>query len=154
MIQRQQLIDQKLRILSVKRTLRQLSGIDVIKIFEDDENTALNDMYSAYVPFMCSPETMPCSRISYKSTEQQVISWIAANMELKENTEYFFMCHGTWVQIRVLDLYHGIQSLWKHQGTGFVGFMLADYGLTRMMEVSFDSRDEDHYLLDIWEYAK
>lgn len=151
MTERQQLISQKLHILSVKKILGQLSGIDVIEVVWNDENTALGDMYSAYVPVMCSYATVPYNKISYKSTEEQIIFWITTNMGLKENTEYFFRCNGVWVKIKFSDLYSGIKSLWKHQG---IGFMLANSNATRIMEVSFDSRDENNYLLDIWDYTK
>ena len=109
----------------------------------------LSELYSAYTPIMCSYATVPYSKISYKSNEEQVASWIIESMELKENIRYFFNCKGTWVGIKFLNLHEGVNSLWKHQG---LGFMLASNDLTQIMEASFDSRDEDNYLIDIWNY--
>ena len=69
---------------------------------------------------MCSYATVPYSKISYKSNEEQVASWIIESMELKENIRYFFNCKGTWVGIKFLNLHEGVNSLWKHQGLGFM----------------------------------
>ena len=149
MTERQQLIAKKLHILSVKKTLGRLSGIDIIGIVDENENNRLSELYSAYTPIMCSYATVPYSKISYKSNEEQVASWIIESMELKENIRYFFKCKGTWVGIKFLNLHEGVNSLWKHQG---LGFMLASNDLTQIMEASFDSRDEDNYLIDIWNY--
>ena len=133
MTERQQLIAQKLQVLSVKQTLEKLPGIEFIGIVDDDDNSILSEIYLAYEPIMCSYTTVPYSKISYKSSEEQVISWIAASMELKENICYFFDCHGTWVKIRFLNLHDGIKSLWEHRGLGFI---LVNNSLTQIMEAS------------------
>lgn len=151
MTERQQLIAQKLQILSMKQTLEKLSGIEIMGIVDDNDNSILNEIYLAYEPIMCSYTTVPYSKISYKSSEEQVISWIAVSMELKENICYFFYCHNTWVKIRFLNLHDGIKSLWKHR---VLGFVLVNNNLTQIMEASFDSRDEDNYLIDVWNYER
>lgn len=148
MTERQQLIAQKLQILSVKQTLKKLSGIEIMGIVDDNDNRILGEIWSTYEPAMCSNTTVPYSKIAYKSSEEQVISWIAASMELKEDICYFFDCHGTWVKIKFLNLHDGIKSLWEHGGLGFI---LVNNNLTQIMEASFDSRDEDNYLIDIWD---
>lgn len=33
-----------------------------------------------------------------------------------------------------------------------IGFLLIEIDLSYMLEVSFDSCDEDNYLIDIWKY--
>lgn len=35
-----------------------------------------------------------------------------------------------------------------------IGFLFIEIDLSYMLEVSFDSRDEDNYLIDIWKYNK
>ena len=57
MTERQQLIAKKLHILSVKKTLGRLSGIDIIGIVDENENNRLSELYSAYTPIMCSYST-------------------------------------------------------------------------------------------------
>ena len=69
---------------------------------------------------------------------------------LNENNEYFFFC-GIWCRIKLLDLRLAIPSLWMHDGNTR-GFLLAETDLSRMLEAGSDSRDEYHYLIDIWDY--
>ena len=69
---------------------------------------------------------------------------------LKENNEYFFFC-GIWCRIKLLDLRLAVPSLWMHDGNTR-GFLLAETDLSRMLETGSDSRDEYHYLIDIWDY--
>ena len=70
---------------------------------------------------------------------------------LNENNEYFFFC-GIWCRIKLLDLRLAIpSSLWMHDGNTR-GFLLAETDLSRMLEAGSDSRDEYHYLIDIWDY--
>ena len=71
-------------------------------------------------------------------------------VELKENNEYFFFC-GIWCRIKLLDLRLAVPSLWMHDGNTR-GFLLAETDLSRMLETGSDSRDEYHYLIDIWDY--
>jgi len=69
---------------------------------------------------------------------------------LNENNEYFFFC-GIWCRIKLLDLRLAVPSLWMHDGNTR-GFLLAETDLSRMLETGSDSRDEYHYLIDIWDY--
>ena len=69
---------------------------------------------------------------------------------LNENNEYFFFC-GIWCRIKLLDLRLAVPSLWMHDGNTR-GFLLAETDLSRMLEAGSDSRDEYHYLIDIWDY--
>ena len=69
---------------------------------------------------------------------------------LNENNEYFFFC-GIWCRIKLLDLRLAVPSLWMHDGNTR-GFLLAETELSRMLEAGSDSRDEYHYLIDIWDY--
>ena len=69
---------------------------------------------------------------------------------LKENNEYFFFC-GIWCRIKLLDLRLAVPSLWMHDGNTR-GFLLAETDLSRMLVTGSDSRDEYHYLIDIWDY--
>ena len=69
---------------------------------------------------------------------------------LNENNEYFFFC-GIWCRIKLLDLRLAVPSLWMHDGNTR-GFLLAETDLSRMLEAGSDSRDEYHYLINIWDY--
>ena len=50
---------------------------------------------------------------------------------------------------------YGLQSLslWLHNGNT-KGFLLAETDSSRMLEAGFDSRDENYYLIDIWNYSE
>lgn len=69
---------------------------------------------------------------------------------LNENNEYFFFC-GIWCRIKLLNLRLAVPSLWMHDGNTR-SFLLAETDLSRMLEAGSDSRDEYHYLIDIWDY--
>ena len=84
-----------------------------------------------------------------KSTQMLGIKTLGI-VGLNENNEYFFFC-GIWCRIKLLDLRLAVPSLWMHDGNTR-GFLLAETDLSRMLEASSDSRDEYHYLIDIWDY--
>ena len=50
MTERQQLIAKKLHILSVKKTLGRLSGIDIIGIVDENENNRLRQTFCNFQP--------------------------------------------------------------------------------------------------------
>lgn len=124
-----------------------MTGIEVIKIFEQNELEELNEIYSAYTSTY-SHDFEPYSKLPYGSPETQIYSWIIKVMGLKEGAEYFFRC-GLWVHIRIQNLQLAVQSLWYGKN-----FLLAEKNLSRILEVGFDSRDEDNYLIDIWECSQ
>lgn len=150
MTERQRLIEKKQQIQLVKNRLKQMKGIEVLECFFEDENLALNKMYSAYTFSMVSSDIKPYSRLSDQAAEAQIISWLITDMNLKENTDYFFYCCGTWTKIRLLNLQTGIKSLWTYRGESLKGFMLVNTDFTCIMEACSDSRDEENYLIDIW----
>ena len=147
MTERQSLIARKIAIQSTKNMLKQLSGLDVLKIYEDNENRDLNELYSAYTSTFEYNEK-PYSKLPYHSSEEKINSWLIETMELKEQGEYFLLC-GLWSKIKILDLKSSVSSLWRHNKNSR-GFLLAEIDLSRIMECGSDSRDEYHYLIDIW----
>ena len=145
MTERQKLIAHKKTVLYTKARLQQMAGIEVIKVFEQSEPEELNEIYSAYASSAYSYDFEPYSRLPYDSSEMKVYSWIIALMGLKEGEEYFFRC-GLWVQIRIQNPQLAVQSLWHENN-----FLLVETNFSRVLEAGFDSRDEDNYLIDIWE---
>lgn len=148
MTQRQSLIAHKIAIQTAKNTLNQLSGIDVLHVYEDQENQDLNELYAAYTSTY-SYNVPPYSKLPYHSSEENIYSWLIETIELKEQGEYFLLC-GLWSKIKILDLQCAVPSLWHHN-KNTKGFLLAETDLSRIMECGSDSRDEYHYLIDIWE---
>ena len=145
MTERQKLIAHKKNVLYTKARLQQMTGIEVIKIFEQTEPEELNKIYSAYTSFAYFYDYEPYSRLPYDSSKFEIYSWIISVMGLKEGAEYFFRC-DLWVQIRIQNLQLAVQSLWYENN-----FLLVETDFSRVLEASFDSRDEDNYLIDIWE---
>lgn len=161
MIEKKQLLKKKIKIQQVKNKLKLLNGIEILEIFENDENGRLNEIFSDYYPVMCSNNTLPHSRLSFESSDLEIFSWIASKMRLENGQEYFFLCNGIWARIRIINLQWAIKSLWEQnryrQGKhkiGSLGFLLMEVNLNYIMEAGCDSRDEYNYLIDICACAK
>ncbi len=147
MTERQKIIAHKIAVQSTKNALKQIAGIAVLDIYTENENQGLNELYAAYAStYGC--DWKPYSKLPYQASEEQIFDWIIDTMDLKE-TEYFFLC-GLWCRIKVLDLKCAVASLW-HKEKNVVGFLLAETDLSRIVECCSDSRDEENYLIDIWE---
>jgi len=151
MTERQKLIAYKQALQAAKNKLKQMPGIEALSIIGLNENPRLNEMFSAYSSTYGN-DVEPYSRLSFYSPVEMVYSWIAETMGLKEHNEYFFFC-GLWCRIKLLDLRLAVPSLWMHDGNTR-GFLLAETDLNRMLETGSDSRDEYHYLIDIWNYRE
>ena len=146
MTERQALIAHKQTVLRTKARLKQMQGVEVIELFEENEPDALRELYSAYLAYSAAYSYClePCSRLPHGSSESEICSWLMSEMRLREGYEYFFH-YNLWVQLRIQHLYPAVQSLWSGNG-----FLLAETDFSRILEAGFDSRDEDHYLIDIW----
>ena len=72
MTERQKLIAHKRAVFYTKVRLQQMTGIEVIRIFEQSEPEALNEIYSAYVSFAYSYDFEPYSRLPYGSSEAEI----------------------------------------------------------------------------------
>ncbi len=151
MTERQNLIAHKIAVQSAKNTLKQISGICVLEIYEENENHDLNELYSAYTVTYGYNEK-PYSKLPYNSSEEKISSWLIDTMGLKEQREYFLFC-GLWSRVKILDIKQAVSALWRHN-KNCTGFLLAEIDLSRILECGSDSRDEDHYLIDIWEKEK
>ena len=110
MTERQKLIAYKQTVQAAKNKLKQMSGISILEILEQNENPGLNEMFSAYTTTFGN-DIEPYSKLSYQSPAETVYSWLIGTMDLKENDEYYFYC-GIWCRIKLLDLRLAIPSLW------------------------------------------
>lgn len=79
-------------------------------------------------------------------TERQKL--IAQKLELREQGEYYYYC-GLWSKIKLLDLKCAVAALWRVQ-ENVSGFLIAETDLSRIMECGLHSRDEYHFLIDIF----
>ncbi len=151
MTERQKRIAQKLAIQSAKNKLKELSGIAVSELYEENQNLALNELAAAYFSTF-SDNQEPYSRLPYQSSKEKIYSWIIDTMELKEQREYYYFC-GLWSKIKLLDLKCAVAALWRSE-KNVSGFLLAETDLSRIMECGLDSRDENHFLIDIWNFGQ
>lgn len=145
MTERQALIAHKQTVLRAKARLKQMRGIETVRLYEENAPKALDRLYSAYCAAVYSGSQEPYSRLPCGSPPPEVYAWLIAAMGLREGNEYFFRC-GLWARIRIRDLLPAVESLWGD----YNNFLLAETDFTRVMEAGFDSRNEDHYLIDIW----
>lgn len=152
MTERQKRIAQKLAVQSAKNKLKQISGIEVSELYGEGQNPALNELVAAFRSGY-SDHQEPYSRLFYKSSKEKIYSWIIDTMELKEQGEYYYHC-GLWIwsKIKLLDLKCAVASLWRSE-KNVSGFLLAETDLSRIMECGLDSRDECHFLIDIWNFG-
>lgn len=153
---RKGILEQKLKVQRVKNVLKQLKGIEILELYEKDEKEALNAVLEKYVPIQCSVHTVPFSRISNSASDAEVYQWIISEFSLAEGQIFYYFCEEVWVRIRIIDLQAAVSSMWRYEVPGSyvpgitVGFLLVDETLSTIMEVGSDSRDEYHYLIDIW----
>ena len=150
MTERQKQIAEKQRRLYLKNWLKQLSGIEVLEVYENDENIELRAMYNAYLAtYQIENGGLPYSKLPFSSSKSEIYAWILRNMGIIEQEEYF-LYHRVWIKIRILHAERAVKSLWETSGS--LGFLLAQTDYSHMLEVGADSRDEENYLLDIWAY--
>ena len=121
MTERQKIIAYKLAIQSAKNKLKKISGIALLELYGENENSALNALCSAYLStFEYNLE--PYSKLPYKSPKEKIFSWIIDTMELREKGEYYLFC-GLWSKIKILDLNSAVSYLCRiYEYT--VGFLL------------------------------
>jgi hypothetical protein len=149
MTERQAIIAHKITVQAAKNKLKRIPGIAVLELYGENENLALNECASRYFSISCGYDQKPYSRLFYKSPEETVCSWMIDTMNLKEHRAYYYFC-GIWSKIELLDLTCAVSFLWREDH----GFLFAEADLSRMLECGFDSRDENHFLIDIWENRK
>ena len=146
--ERQRLLAQKRTLLAARTRCKQLSGVEIIALLDGQEYPPLSQMYAEYCPYVSSYDTIPTSRLSHSAPREQICAWVVETMGLQKGQEYFYLCGGGfWAHIRLTDLTLAVPSL---LGECVEGFLLAEVDLSRMLEVGFDSRDEEQYLIDIW----
>ena len=89
MTERQKLIAYKQTVQAAKNKLKQMIGISILELLEQNENPGLNEMFSAYTTTFGN-DIEPYSKLSYQSPAETVYSWLIGTMDLKENDEYYF----------------------------------------------------------------
>ncbi|MBS5144530.1 MAG: hypothetical protein KHY89_03315 [Butyricicoccus pullicaecorum] len=152
MTDRQKQIAEKQRELYLNNWFKKLSGIEVLEIYDKDKNVELCTMYETYLPtYRIENGSMPYSKLPFSSAKSEIYAWILQNMKIMAQKEYF-LYNSVWIKIRVLDADLAVESLWE--ASGDLGILLAQTDYSCILEVGADSRDEENYLIDIWEYHR
>ena len=146
MTERQRLIARKQAMQAAKNKVRKLEGIQVLDLFERETNIPLNEAYRKGCFAICSYSQLPHSRLPHGSSASQIAVWILQTMDLQEGYEYFYEIGSVWARIKIFNLPSAVPSLWE---AGHYGFLLIDTDFSQIQIAGFDSRDEDHYLIDI-----
>ncbi len=147
MTERQLLIARKQAMQQAKNRVRSLVGIETLDLFERNANARLSMLYEVCRPLRCSSFQEPYSRLPHGSSISETVQWILETMSLRENVEYYYEIGSVWARIRLSSLYTAVQSLWT---AGHYGFLLVETDFSRVLEAGFDSRDEEHDLIDIF----
>lgn len=132
--------------------MKNLEGIEVICILEDDENKKLFDIENNCIPYIYSIIKQPDSALSFKSSLEEIVEWIKSQTGIKSQKKYYFRCSKVWVEIKINEINLGVKSLWNHKKylneSYGCGFILVDEQMEKMIEVGCDSRDKENYLYD------
>ena len=141
MTERQKLIVRKRNLQAARNCVRKLEGVEALGVFELAEKPALQQFYQAH--FSAFFNGQPVSRLHYRASEEQVQAWLTEHLGLSEGCEYFWAIHSVWASFRILDLPAALRSLWEERD-----ILLITADLRQILGAGFDSRDEEHFLID------
>lgn len=123
-------------------------GIEVLEIFEEDTKPALEEIFSEYRTTYFSSDIPADYKISTDVSQEQIYSWIIEKFQFYEGKEYFLLDeYSIWATIRIKNVYEAVKNMWNYTNKNFI---LVDMESRKVLEVGNDSRDEDHYLIDVY----
>lgn len=143
------LLERKKAMQNAKNRFKKINrqGLEILEIFEEDTKPALEEIFSEYCATHFSSDIPADYKISTDVSQEQIYSWIIEKFQLFEGKEYFLLDeHSIWATIRIKNVYEAVKSIWNYTNKNFI---LVDMESKKVLEVGNDSRDEDHYLIDI-----
>lgn len=143
------LLERKKAMQDAKNRLQYINdqGLEVLEIFEEDTKPALEEIFSEFRATHFSSDIPADYKISTDVSQEQIYTWIIEKFQLLEGKEYFLLDeYSIWAKIRIKNVYEAVKSMWNHKNKNFI---LVDMKSKKVMEVGKDSRDEEHYLIDI-----
>lgn len=143
------LLERKKAMQDAKNRLQFINdqGLEVLEIFEEDTKPALEEIFSEYRATHFSADIPADYKISTDVSQEQIYTWIIEKFQLLEGKEYFLLDeYSIWAKIRIKNVYEAVKSMWNHKNKNFI---LVDMESKKILEVGNDSRDEEHYLIDI-----
>ena len=147
-----QLLEEKLQLQRAKNRLRELRGVTVEALLAKDSAPQLDKLLAEYAHTSYEQNTPPHSRLPLTAEENVIWAWLETELSLETGAMYYYCCEGLWAKLRLLELVPAVSSLWRQEtGHGYTtGFLLISGDLCWLLEAGSDSRDEAHYLVDIW----
>ena len=142
MTERQALIARKRAMQAARNRARRLEGVAVAAFLEDGENPRLGRCWREHSRAFYNGR--PVSRLHYRSSREEVQAWLLENLRLGEGDGFFYRIGSVWAEIRILDPPAAVRSLWEERD---VLLIAADF--RRILGAGFDSRDEEHFLIDL-----
>ncbi|MBD5090065.1 MAG: hypothetical protein HDT30_14880 [Clostridiales bacterium] len=144
------LLDRKKAMQNAKNRLKYINGqgLEVLEIFGEDTKPALEEVFSEYRATHFSFDISADYKISTDAPQEQIYAWIIEKFQLHEGKKYFLLEEGgIWATTKINNVYEAVKSMWIHKDKNFI---LVDMESKKVLEVGNDSRDEDHYLIDIY----
>lgn len=140
-----ELLQKKLRQQKHNHFLQSLTGIRVL-CNECTDSRLSEILYSLHSAGYFSDAKQPDDKIPSCTEKTEFYRWIVQKMELTQDMQCYLLHDGMWTALQIEDPLATVQSLWASTN----GFALLNAGMDMLREVSNDSRDEQHYLFDLY----
>lgn len=143
-----EILEKKKRLQKVRNTLKEISGIEVLCIYENQYISKFCGMWERLSELgYCSPDKIPDDKIDCKSEDSVIYQWVLDRTNLEDGMTVYLMCRDVWVKVMISDIHKAVKDLWNVIGKQN-GLTIVNEDLTVLKEFGSDSRDEYNYLYD------
>lgn len=143
-----EILEKKKRLQKVRNTLKEISGIEVLCIYENQYIPKFYGMWERLSELgYCSPDKIPDNKIDCKSEDSVIYQWVLERTKLENGMTVYLMCRDVWVKVMISDIHKAVKDLWDVIGRQN-GITIVNEDLTILKELGSDSRDEYNYLYD------
>lgn len=143
-----EILEKKKRLQKVRNTLKEISGIEVLCIYENQYIPKFCGMWERLSELgYCSPDKIPEDKIDCKSEDSVIYQWFIDRTKLENGMTVYLMCRNVWVKVMISDIRTAVKDLWDVIGSQN-GITIVNEDLTILKELGSDSRDEYNYLYD------
>lgn len=140
-----ELLQKKLHQQKHKRFLQSLTGVRVL--CEECTNSRLSEILcSLHSAGYFSDAKQPDDKIPFCTEKTEFYRWIVQKMVLTQDMQCYLLHENLWSALQITDPFSAVQSLWEETN----GFALLNARMDTLCEISNDSRDEQHYLFDLY----
>ncbi|MBE6848818.1 MAG: hypothetical protein E7502_02805 [Ruminococcus sp.] len=140
-----ELLQKKLRQQKHHRFLQTLTGVRVLCEECTDAHLAEILQKLPDVAFY-NNDKLPDDKIPCHTEKAELYHWIIQKMQINEGLHCYLLHDGMWAALLIENSLAAVQSLWESTN----GFALLNVEQNILCEVCSDSRDEQHYLFDVY----